>query len=348
MPSPKGIHLLVDDCLTGENRECRYLDFFSKEEIDYARNSSKYLLHFTPGMGDTIFYPSFSYGRGSTYHWATLTQYLKIIEYSKGKNISHAFIIEGDVILSENDVSRIGEFFASMEEEDLDFIVSMQHNLGHTSGNACFTSIDYWEKVCSGISAEEFLKTTYPSWSAERYVLNRMILSGGRGKILSWEDHGLSNLDFPPDWIVSEFKIPPGIQSPQSVNLFFPKTKKIGLSSSSDRSDQDPTDPLAYVQMGTGKKSGIPVFFIWNTYNGETVKEIKAKITIFNGESIIFNSNYNLSPGVWAWSPIFNLKRNSHCAVEILVVDVNGEEFHFSDRFGSVGDSINMRDVIPE
>ena len=175
-----------------------------------------------------------------------------------------------------------------------------------------------------------------------------MILAGGRGKILFWEDPSLSILEFYPRWILSEFKIPQGIESPQSVNLFFPETEKISLSSNTDRPDQDPRDPLTYVQMGTGEKSGLPVFFIRNTYSGEIVKEVKTKITIFDGESVIFESSCNLSSGGWAWSPIFNLKGDSSCTVEIVVVDIRGEEFFFLDKFGSVGASINMKEVISE
>ena len=203
------------------------------------------------------------------------------------------------------------------------------------------------ERIFSGFTALEFLKSTYPQWSAETYIFHRMKIYKGKGKILKWSSDPISTEDFPSIWKVEEKESPRGFV-PKSINILFENTSETWLSSSSDRLDQDPADPLTYVRMGTGKKSGIPVFFIWNRYNGETVKEIKAKITIFDGESIIFNSNYNLFPGGWAWSPIFNLKRNSHCAVEILVVDVNGEEFTFSDRFGSVGDSINMRDLIPE
>ena len=232
-----------------------------------------------------------------------------------------------------------------MEEEKLYFIVAIQDNFGHIAGNGWFTRIDYWEKVCIGMSPEDFLHSTYPSFSSEGYVIDRMKKSGGRGEILSFENQ---NPGFPDSWILTKKDLFEDGQGKSPINLFFPATHRVHLSFNLDRKDQSPLDPLQYVYMGTGKMGNLPIFFIWNRYNGETVKEIKAKISIFDWGSSIFHSEFNLFPGEWAWSPIFNLKRNSHCVVEILVVDVNGEEFSFSDRFGSVGDSINMRDLIPE
>ena len=345
---PSEISSLADRCLIGQNEECSYHDFFTPEEIDEARNSCKYLLHFIPPGGDDISYRPFYYGKGTTYHWSTLTQNILTLKDAKDKNISRILILEGDVILDTEDLRRIPDFFSSLDDEGLDFIVSIQHIMGNMSGNGWFTTTEYWERVCSRFSTENFLRTTYPNWSAESYVLERMKIEGGKGKILTWDPDSFVPSNYPKEWITDKELIPDGINSPRSINLFFPMTKKIGLSSSTDRKDQSPEDPLTYVPMGIGKRLDLPVFFIWNRYNGETVKEIKAKISVFNGASQIFNSEYNLFPGGWVWSPIFNLKKDSHCTVEIVVVGVNGEEFHFSDRFGSVGNSINMRDLIPE
>lgn len=342
---PEEISSIVEECLIGKNEECKYRDFFTDEEIDKARNSSKYLLHFTPSGGETISHRPFYYGRGSTYHWAGLTQQVEIVNYSKQNGISHALILEGDVVLDEKDILKIQSYFSKMEEEKLDFIVAMQNNFGHMAGNGWFTRIDYWEKVCIGMSAEDFLRSTYPNFSSEGYVIDRMKKSGGRGEILSFENQSPG---FPDSWVLSKKDLSEEGQGKSPINLFFPATNRVHLSFNLDRKDQSHMDPLQYVHMGTGKMGNMPIFFIWNRYNGETVIEIKAKISVFNGEIQIFNSEYNLSLGHWAWTPIFNLKRDSHCTVEIVVIEVNGEEFHFSDRFGSVGNSINMRDLILE
>jgi hypothetical protein len=347
MDLPIEVSSLADDFLIGKNTECRYQDFFTLDEIDKARNSCRYLLHFNPTAGDVISYNPFFYGRGSTYHWSALTQHNLILKYLEGKNISRFFSIEGDTIPSESDLYLIEKNFTGMKEEDLDFIIPIQPNLGHI-GSPFFLSVDYWRKVCFGFSKEDFLRTTYPSWSAEGYILERMKISGGMGKILIWNLDSFVPENCPMEWIIEKKEIIPGEKFPTSTNLLFPGTKKTDLSSSTDKKDQSPLDPLQYVNVGIGKILNSPVFFIWNRYNGETVKEIKAKISVFNGGIQIFNSEYNLFPSGWAWSPIFNLKRDSHCTVEIVVVGVNGVEFQFSDRFGSVGDSINMRDVIPE
>jgi len=343
---PERISSKVENCLFGINEECRYQDFLSDEEIDKARNYSRYLLHFIPPGDDAISYRPFYYGRGSTYHWAGLTQQFEIIKYSLEQGITHAFIMEGDVILEDDDVHKISEYFSTMEEEKLDFIVAMQNGFEHMSGNGWFTTIEYWERVCSEMSARDFIKSTWPSFSSEGYVISKMKKSEGNGNLLMWEDDSYPTSDLPGNWRITKTKKSEDEINQNSINLFFPETKRIGLSSSTDRKDQSPEDPLTYVPMGIGRKLDLPVFFIWNRYNGETVKSIKAKVSIFNEDSLIFNSEYDLSPGYWAWTPIYNMMRNSYCKVDIMVFDVQGNKFMFSDKFGSVGDNIDMRDLI--
>jgi hypothetical protein len=350
MTLPEEISSIVGECLIGKNEECKYKDFFTAEEIDKARNSSAYLSHFMPSEGELISYRSFGYGRGSTYHWAGLTQQVQIIKYSRQKEITHSLLLEGDVILGESDIFRIKEYFYLMGEKNLDFIVAMQNNFRHMSGNGWFTRIDYWEKVCSVMSAKDFLRSTYPSFSSEGYVVSRMIKSGGKGHLLVPATGSQIQENFPSTWTLIETKVQENTGVHSSTNLLFPETTKVGLSYSSDHNDQDPSNPLEYLPLGIGLnvKTDTPLFFIQNRYNGITVKHVKAKISIFNGDSLIFNSEYSLVPGGWAWSPVSHLRRNSHCTVDITVIDHDGNEFNFSDRFGSVGDSINMRDIILE
>ena len=333
---PEEIYSLTEDCIVGENEECRYQEFFTDDEIDKARNSSKYLLHFTPPDGITLSYKLFSYGRGSTYHWATLSQLLRIVKYSREKEFTHLLIIEGDTILEKEDVPIVPDIFLQMEREKLDFIISLQQNMGHMSGNAWFTTTDFWEKVCFGMSKEDFLKSTYPSFSCEGYMISRMKKVGGRGNLLMWDLDSYSEKDFPTNWNLVKRRILESNLS-RSINLFFPRTKEIGLSSSIDRKDQSPSDPLSYVWMGTGKREDIPVFFIWNRYNGETVKKAEVKISIFKSGNLIFSSEYNLYPGGWCWTPIMGLELESYCTVEILVTDKEDNIFNYKDRFGTVG-----------
>ena len=350
MKIPGEITSMVKECLSGGNEECRYQDFFTDEEIDVARNSSTYLSHFMPSEGELISYRPFGYGRGSTYHWSALTQNLEILNYSKQNGISHALILEGDIILGEKDILKIQSYFSTMEEENLDFIVAMQNNFRHMSGNGWFTRIDYWEKVCSVMSAKDFLRSTYPSFSSEGYVVSRMIKSGGKGHLLVPDTGSQSQENFPSTWTLIETKVPENTGVHSSTNLLFPGTTKVGLSYSSDRNDQDLSNPLGYLPLGVGLnvKTGTPLFFIRNGYNGISVRLVKAKISIFSGDSPIFNSEYNLVPGGWAWSPVSDLRRNSHCTVDITVIDHEENEFNFSDRFGYVGDSLQMREIIPE
>jgi hypothetical protein len=336
MTPPEEIQPLVDNCLVGENEECRYQDFFKDEEIDQARNSSKYLLHFTPPDNITISYKSFSYGRGSTYHWSTLSQLLKIIKYSREKEFTHFLIIEGDTILEGEDIPVISDIFLQMERENLDFVVSMQQNMGHMSGNAWFSTLSYWEKVCFGMSKGDFLKSTYPSFSCEGYMVSRMKNVGGRGNVIMWDPDFYPVEGFPERWKIIKKMIPnDGLH--RSINLFFPRTKEIGLSSSIERNDQSPSDPLSYVWMGTGKRDGSPVFFIWNRYNGETVKKTVIKVTIYNSENQIFSSEYNLYPGGWCWTPVLDLELESRCIVEISVTDKKDNIFNYMDKFGYIG-----------
>ena len=350
MDLPRDVSSLADDCLIGKNTECRYQDFFTDEEIDVARNSSTYLSHFMPSEEELISYRPFGYGRGSTYHWSALTQNLEILNYSKQNGISHALILEGDVILDEKDILKIQSYFSTMEEEKLDFIVAMQNNFRHMSGNGWFARIGYWEKVCSAMSAEDFLRSTYPSFSAERYVFSRMVKSGGKGHLLVPYAVSQNQVNFPSTWTLIETKVPGNTGAHSSTNLLFPETTKVGLSYSSDRNDQDLLNPLEYLTLGVGLKveTDTPLFFIRNRYNGMSVRLVKAKISIFNGDSQIFNSEYNLVPDGWAWSPVSDLKRNSHCTVDITVIDHDRNEFNFFDRFGSVGDSLQMREIILE
>ena len=343
---PEDIKSIANHYLDGKNIDCRYEDYFSREEIDYARNHNKYLLDFSYG-GEVITYRPFHYGYGSTYHWSALKQRDLIISFCKENNIINYFTLEGDTVLDEADVFLIREGFDQMEEEDLDFILALENNLGHICPDFLFISTAHAERIFSGFTALEFLKSTYPQWSAETYIFHRMKKYKGKGKILKWSSDPISTEDFPSTWKIEEKESPKGFV-PKSINILFENTSETWLSSSIDSEDQNLSEPLSYVLMGTGKKSDLPVFFIWNRYNREIVKEINAKITIFNGESVTFNSDYNLFPGGWAWSPIFNLKRDSYCKVEIIVTDFNGGNFYFSDRFGSVGDSINMRDIILE
>ena len=84
---------IVDDFLVGENEDCRYQDFFTNEELDEARNSSRYLSHYFPNKTEVISYAPFSYGRGSTYHWSAISQFLRIVEYSKVNGFTHFLII---------------------------------------------------------------------------------------------------------------------------------------------------------------------------------------------------------------------------------------------------------------
>ena len=350
MALPEDISSMVETCLIGENEECRYSDFFTEEEIDTARNSSTYHSHFFYHEGESITYKPFSYGRGSTYHWAGITQQVEIIKYSRQKGITHSFLLEGDIILDERDIFRIKEYFYLMEEKNLDFIVSMVHGRGHMSGNGWFTTTEYWERVCHMVSKEDFLRSTYPNFFAERYVVSRMIKSGGRGHLLVLNLDFHSQENFPSTWELIEIKLPENTSINSSINLLFPETTKVGLSWSSETNDQDPSDPLKHLYLGVGLQveAGTPLFFIRNMYKEITVKHVKAKISIFNENSQIFNYEYNLVPSGWALNPVRNLKRNSHCTVDIKVVDHDGNEFNFSDRFGSVGDSINMRDIILE
>lgn len=334
---PERIYPLVEDCIVGDNEECRYREFFTDEEIDEARNSSRYLLHFTPPDNIDISYKLFSYGRGSTYHWATLSQLLKIIKYSGDGGFTHFLIIEGDTVLSEEDVHIIPEIFLNMERENLDFIVSMEQNMGHMSGNAWFAAHDFWEKVCAGMTKEDFLRSTYPSFSSEGYMISRMKKVGGRGNLLIWDSDSYQGKDLPKDWRLIKKRVTEEDFLSRSINLFFPKTKEIGLSSSIDRKDQSPSDPLSYVWMGTGKRENLPLFFIWNQYNGETIKKVEAKISIFKSEDQIFNSVYNLYPGEWCWTPIVGLEPESYCTVDISVTDKEDNIFNYKDRFGSVG-----------
>ena len=151
-----------------------------------------------------------------------------------------------------------------------------------------------------------------------------------------WDLDSYSEKDFPTNWNLVKRRILESNLS-RSINLFFPRTKEIGLSSSIDRKDQSPSDPLSYVWMGTGKREDIPVFFIWNRYNGETVKKAEVKISIFKSGNLIFSSEYNLYPGGWCWTPIMGLELESYCTVEILVTDKEDNIFNYKDRFGTVG-----------
>jgi hypothetical protein len=349
MDLPQDVSSLADDCLIGKNTECRYQDFFTDEEIDSARNSSSYLSHFMDPGGELISYRSFGYGRGSTYHWSALTQHNLILKYSEGKKISRFFSTEGDTILDENDLYLIEKNFKLVQEEKLDFIVPVQHNMGHIT-SPFFLSTEYWKKVCSDFSRGDFLRSTYPSFSSEGYVVSRMIKSGGKGHLLVPDASSQKQENFPSTWTLIETKVPGNTGAHSSTNLLFPETTKVGLSYSSDRNDQDLLNPLEYLTLGVGLKveTDTPLFFIRNRYNGMSVRLVKAKISIFNGDSQIFNSEYNLVPGGWAWSPVSDLKRNSHCTVDITVIDHDRNEFNFFDRFGSVGDSLQMREIILE
>lgn len=61
-----------------------------------------------------------------------------------------------------------------------------------------------------------------------------------------------------------------------------------------------------------------------------------------------FETKYELYPSCWAWTPIFNMERNSRCEIEIGVTGKRGDVYIFRDKFGSVGDGINLKDIITE
>lgn len=336
MEIPNEITKDVEEFLAGSNEECSYLDFFTPQEIDSARNSSKYLLHFQPPGGEVISYRSFSYGRGSTYHWSALSQHFLLLDYSISKKIKRALVIEGDIVLRGDDFNKISENFLRMKEKNLDFILSLEHNMGHMSGNAWFTTPDFWKKVCLGMSKEDFLKSTFPSFSSERYMISRMKKIGGKGEVLTWNTDSHLDEDFPDEWEVIKKEFPKE-KPARAINLFFPETQDTELSSNIDRKDQSPFDPLSYVWMGTGKKNEDPVFFVLNNYNGETVKKVELSINIFNGEDLIFSSECNLSPEGWFWTPVTGLHLDSYCIVDILITDKEDNTFNYKDRFGSIG-----------
>lgn len=340
MDLPEDVCILADGYIRGNKEDCRYLDFLTPDQIDFARNSSIYLLHFVTPDGETIHYKPFSYGRGSTYHWEASLQQIDAVKYSRENGITHAFMLEGDVVLDERDVHVIPQKFSQMEKEGIEFIIPMNPISDQISGNVWFISTEYLEKICEGMSPSHFLNSTYPSFSAERYIMKRMEKSGGNGIILSHSSYFRSITDFTSLWHPVE--VDTLISDPTPVNLIFPHTKKIGLSSNIDRKDQDPSDPLTYIFFGIGEKSGHPVFFIRNVYDEESVQKIRARICIFNDDFKIFESEYDLPPGYWAWDPIFNIEINSHCEIEIETVDKEGKIFTLKDRFGSVGGSINM------
>jgi SAM-dependent methyltransferase len=335
---------IVDDFIVGENEDCRYQDFFTNEELDEARNSSRYLSHYFPSKTEVISYAPFSYGRGSTYHWSAISQFLRIVEYSKENGFTHFLIIEGDSILTPGDISSIGDYFLQMKRENLDFIISLQPHMGHICANAWFTEFNFWEKTCLSMGKEDFMKSTYPSFSSELYLTNRMKKIGGRGNVLAWDPDFYSGNDFPEGWNLMKKTPPESKIRLKSINLFFPETIEIELSSSKDEIKQNTSDPFSYVSMGTGVREGEPIFFILNEYSQENVEKIEVKVCIFNENIQIFQSDYILESGHWAWGKIPDLELNSYCTVGISVIDKSGNSSYFEDRFGSVGVNLVLGD----
>ena len=199
------------------------------------------------------------------------------------------------------------------------------------SGNACFFKTSYLEKCLEGTSCEDFLKSTYPSFSAESYLFNRLIQNGGKGKLFLF-DSDLRN-KFAENCSIERKIIDNSNENFEPIKLLYPNTKKMHLSVSTDRMDQSPLEPLKYVEIGLGTKNNQDVFFIWNQYNGQTVGEVHISVKIMNDIDVIFQSNYRLYPGVWSWDPIYNLNSKSYCEIKIKVIDTNKKEFHSSYRF---------------
>lgn len=322
---------LFDNFKTGQNQQCCFEDYFTDLEIDFARISSKYLLYFTTPDGDQIYYRQLSYGRGCTYHWSTLSQFKLILDYCKDKNIDYFFSLEGDCVIDESDTGRVKEYFELMSKENLDFLVSLGPMFDFMSGNACFFKTSYLEKCFEGTSCEDFLKSTYPSFSAESYLFNRLIQNGGKSKLFLF-DSDLRN-EFPENCSIERKIIDNLGENFEPIKLLYPNTKKMHLSISTDRLDQSPLEPLKYVDIGLGTKNGQDVIFIWNQYNGQTVSEVHISIKIMNDIDVIFQSNYRLSPGVWSWDPIFNLNSKSHCEIKLKIIDITKKEFITSYRF---------------
>jgi hypothetical protein len=332
MNLPKDVSSLADDFIIGENQKCRFQDFYTDDEIDIARNSTRYLTHFAIDDNNVISYIPFGYGRGSTYHWSTLSQNILTLNYSISHGISKMLILEGDVILEKADSLIIPEIFWEMDAENLDFIISIQFETRTQSGNAWFTTSAYWSKVCVDFSPEDFLTTTYPDWSAENYILAKMKLAGGRGNVLTWGNNPFERGEVPEKWRVVEKRIPENIKFPKSINLFFSETHKIGLSSSQDNKKIDITNPLSFIQAGVGLRLP-PVFFIRNAGD----RKILANASIFNGSQEIFNLSYNLLPDCWCWNDLNGLEENSYCIFQILFDDDFGNQISYTDRFGLIG-----------
>ena len=322
---------LFDDYVTGENETCCFGEFFSDSEIDLARMSSKFFVYFTTPWGDTINYKQLSYGRGCTYHWSALNQLNIILQYCKKKNIDYFFSLEGDCVIDESDAGRVKEYFELMTKENLDFLVSLSPMFDFMSGNACFFKTSYLEKCFEGTSCEDFLKSTYPSFSAESYLFNRLIQNSGKGKLFLFDSDPRNK--FPENCSIERKIIDSLDGNFEPIRLLFPNTKKMHLSVSTDRMDQSPLEPLKYVEIGLGTKNNQDVFFIWNQYNGQTVSEVHINVIIMNGVDVIFQSNYRLASGVWSYEPIFNLNSESYCEIKLKIIDITKKEFITSYRF---------------
>ena len=322
---------LFDDYYTGANQDCCFDNIFESNKIDEARQKSKYFFHFNSDNGLKISYKPFSYGRGCTYHWSALNQMNYIIDYSKKKNIMHALVFEGDAILEIEDLPKIKNFFQSMIDEKLKFIIPTSPMFYFMCGNAWFFEIDYVSRCFSDTSCEDFLKSTWPNFSAESYLYNRLINGFETGKILLHEDDNLErNIG---NCVIEKISRSEHFSEHNPLNLFFPKTMKVNLSSSIDRIDQNPFEPLTYVDIGVGKLSDQDVLFIWNRYKKTKIEKVLIDVLIKDNETELFSQLYETYPNFWYYATINNLTIYSHCQIKIKVIDTNKKEFHSSYRF---------------
>lgn len=322
---------LFDDYVTGENETCCFGEFFSDSEIDLARMSSRFFIYFTTPWGDTINYKQLSYGRGCTYHWSALNQFNIILQYCKKKNIDYFLTLEGDCVIDDEDLPKINEYFETFDREKFDFCAMIGNLFYYICANVLILRTSYLERSFENVSCEDFLKSTYPNFAAESYLFERLLKNGGKGKIFMFNS---DKRDFLPESCVVERKFVENENDGLNpIKLFFPNTKKMYLSVSTDRMDQSPLEPLKYVEIGLGTKNNEDVFFTWNKYNGSSVERVSVQVNIFNGSTIIFSNLYDMPIGTWHYTPIFNLTMDSHCEITMKVLDINKKEFHTTYRF---------------
>ena len=330
-PIPEDVLSIFDDYYVGINEECCFDDIFTTVQTDEARNNSRFLLHFDLGSNETISYKSFGYGKGCTYHWSALNQMNYIINYCKDKNISHAMIFEGDSIVDIQDIEKIKEYFNLMICEELKFLLSTSPMFEFMSGNVWFCEIKYVTDFFSNTSCQDFLKSTYPNFSAESYLYNKLLSGGGRGKIFLHECDSLERIY--GNCLIEKIFTNNDNLNCNPLNLFFPNTTEVNLSQSTKRIDQRAFEPLTYIDLGIGKLKEQDVLFIWNKFNKTSIDRIFLEISIKDKDKEIFYNLYESFPDVWFYTPIYDLTVSSYCLVKIRVIDITKKEFITSYRF---------------